>query len=141
MPIRWDPLKDIMNLQDRMQRVFQDGFQTADKGQWQPPVDIYENDEEIVILAEIPGVNEENIDIQINDGLLLIHGEKQSPMERSSDSYYRLERPFGKFARSFAIPTNVDADNVSAKLKDGVLCVTLKKLLKKENQSIKITRD
>ena len=141
MSTRWDPLKDIMNLSDRMNRMFQDSFQAGEAGQWQPPVDIYESADEIVILAELPGISEENIDIQVNSGLLLIRGEKPSPVDRDSESYYRLERPFGKFARSFSVPNNVDMSSVTASLKDGVLVVTLKRNTQTGTVSVKVTRD
>ncbi|GAB7140807.1 Hsp20/alpha crystallin family protein [Deferribacterales bacterium RsTz2092] len=141
MIARWDPLKDILNLSDRVNNIFRDVNGGESGGQWTPPVDIYENDDELVILAELPGVAEDSIDIQVNDGLLLIRGEKQSPIDKDSESYYRLERPFGKFARSFSVPSSVDVSKVSAALKDGVLTVVLKKDNSSKSVTIKVTKD
>jgi HSP20 family protein len=136
----WDPLKDVLNISDRMNRMFQQ-FTSENKNQWQPPVDIYESDDAIVLLAELPGVSETQVNIQLENGILLLRGEKPAPAEEEANSYYRLERPFGKFARSFAVPVNVDPSSVTASLKDGVLTITVKKNHQNQSVSVKITKE
>ena len=143
MSVRWDPLKDILNMHDRLNRMFSDTFQKDDlagAGEWLPPVDIYETETEIVIVAELPGIPEDAIDIQVNDGVLVLRGEKPSPCDSGTDSYYRLERPFGKFARSFALPGGLELSDVKASIKDGVLKIIMSKA-RNRSKSIKVTKD
>lgn len=143
MTIRWNPLRDILNIQDRMNRIFQDDLQGSDlthSGEWVPPVDIYETESDIVILAELPGISEDNIDVQVSDGVLTIKGVKHSPIEQGPDVYYRLERTTGRFARSFALPVGVDAATVKASIKDGVLKITLSKNKTVMPKSIKVVK-
>lgn len=142
--VRWDPFKDLMTLQERMNRVFDDAFNkqgTQTAGEWAPPVDIYETETQIVIVAETPGVPEENLDIQVTDGVLTIKGEKPIPDDSESDSYYRLERAYGKFTRSFAVPNTVDVNSVRASLKDGLLKITLNKRGEVKPTVIKVTKE
>ena len=130
MPVHFDPLKDFMSIHDRINRIFSDTFQKNDlsgAGEWLPPVDIYETESEIVILAELPGISQDAIDIQVNDGVLIIRGEKPSPLDIETDSYYRLERPFGSFSRSFALPNGLEFSDVLASIKDGVLKISMLK--------------
>jgi HSP20 family protein len=144
MSTRWNPLEDILNIQDRLNRIFQDTYQShtsPGSGDWQPPVDIYETDVEIIITAEIPGTSEDQIDVQISDGVLVIRGEKPSPVDKDSDTYYRLERPYGRFSRSFTMPSGVDVSAVNASLKDGILRVTLGKSQTGGPRSVKVLKD
>ncbi|MDR2869239.1 MAG: Hsp20/alpha crystallin family protein [Deferribacteraceae bacterium] len=136
----WDPLRDVLNISDRMNRMFQQ-FGSENKSQWQPAVDIYESSDAIVILAELPGLSEDDIDVRIENGLLLLRGEKPAPAESDADSYYRLERPFGKFARSFTVPANVDPTSVTASLKSGVLTITVKKNTQSQSVNVKIIKE
>lgn len=136
---RWNPLQDILNIQERMNRIFQ-GNDLSHGGEWNPAVDIYETEQGIVILAELPGTPEDNIDVQIFDGVLTIRGVKPSPVEQGSDTYYRLERTSGKFARSFALPTGIDTGSVKASIKDGVLKITLDKSREAAPKSIKVVK-
>ncbi len=143
MSIRWDPLKDILNMHDRLNRMFSDTFQKNDlsgSGEWLPPVDIYETETEIVILAELPGIPEDAIDVQMNDGVLVLRGEKPSPRDNETDSYYRLERPFGKFSRSFTLPNGLELSDVKASIRDGVLKITMSKVQSRP-KNIKVTKD
>lgn len=139
--VRWDPLKDLMTMHDRMNKIFDETLSKTAQGSygdWLPPVDIYETDDEIVIMSELPGLKEEDIDIQVSDGVLSLKGEKKYPIEGESDNFYRLERSYGKFNRSFAIPNTVDIGTVKANLKDGLLKVTLKKKAEIQPRVIKV---
>lgn len=139
MSERWRPINDIINIQDRLSRLFQDNFRNT-TGEWTPAVDIYETADEIVILAEVPGISED-IDVQVSDGVLVISGNKPSPLEQGADSYYRLERSSGYFTRSFSLPPSVDISTVSATIKDGILKVTLGKHKKTAARTIKVSKE
>lgn len=128
--VRWDPLKDLMAMHDRINKMFNDSLDRQNSpsyGDWMPPVDIYETESEIVVTSELPGIDENNVDIQVAEGILTIKGEKKYPLDRESDNYYRLERSYGKFQRSFAVPGTIDVNSIKANLKDGILKITLKK--------------
>lgn len=139
--VRWDPLKDLMTMHDRMNKIFDETLNKnaqGNYGDWLPPVDIFETEDEIVIMSELPGMKEEDMDIQVSDGVLTLKGEKKYPIEGESDNFYRLERSYGKFSRSFAIPSTVDISTVKANLKDGLLKVTLKKKEEIQPRVIKV---
>ncbi|MBQ3033575.1 MAG: Hsp20/alpha crystallin family protein [Deferribacterales bacterium] len=138
--VRWNPVRDLISMQEKMNKIFDDSFRVSG-GDWSPSVDIMENNEEIVIIAEIPGVSEDSMDIQVAEGILTMKGEKKFPIEKQSDNYYRLERSFGKFNRSFAIPAAVDQTNVKASLKDGVLKILLKKKPDNSPRVIKVEKE
>jgi len=139
--VRWDPLKDLMTMHDRMNKIFDETLSKSAQGgygDWLPPVDIYETEEEIVIMSELPGMKEEDLDIQVTDGVLTLKGEKRYPEEGDRDNFYRLERSYGKFNRSFAIPNTVDIASVKANLKDGLLKITLQKKSEVQPRVIKV---
>ncbi len=139
--VRWDPLKDLMTMHDRMNKIFDETLSKtaqAGYGDWLPPVDIYETETDVMLVAELPGVKEEELDIQMSDGVLTLKGDKKYPIEGDSDNYYRLERSYGKFNRSFTIPSTVDVNSVKASLKDGLLKITLKKRTEIQPKVIKV---
>lgn len=142
--VRWDPIKDLMSIQERVNKIFDSTFsgeENTDKGEWTPAVDIYETETEIVIIAELPGMSEDNVDIQITDGILSIKGNKKLPLDKESDNFHRLERPYGKFSRSFALPNIVDLNSIKANLKDGLLRITLNKDSHAKPTVIKVTKE
>jgi HSP20 family protein len=105
--VRWDPFREF-------------------GGAWMPPVDIYSTGEhELVIKAEIPGMNKDDIDITVENFLLTIRGEKKTEQAVKDEQFHRVERSYGAFSRSFALPHTVDSNNVQAEYKDGVLTVKL----------------
>lgn len=138
--MKWNPVRDLLSMQEKMNKIFDDSFKTAG-GDWAPPVDIMESEKDIVIIAEIPGVSEENMDIQISEGVLSMKGEKKFPEDKGGDSYYRLERSYGKFSRSFAIPASIDPSKIKASLKDGVLKIILAKRNEERPKSIKVEKE
>jgi HSP20 family protein len=126
-----------------MNRLFNDTVNNTDGargGQWQPPVDVYETESSIVLVIELPGVPEELIDVQVSDNTLILKGEKPSPMDKNSDSYYRLERYFGKFSRTFTLPTGMDTENITASLKDGILTLSVAKREPTKPTIVKVTK-
>jgi HSP20 family protein len=94
---------------------------------WKPLVDIYDNDENIVITAELPGINKENIKVDVKDRVLTLKGERLSENEVKEDSYHRRERVYGKFERAFTLPVEVDPEEIQADYKDGILKINIPK--------------
>lgn len=130
--VRWsDPFREFAQLQDRINRVFTDAYGRSDEGlmtsgTWVPPVDIYQNgDHEVVLKAELPDMTREDIDITVDNGTLTIRGEKRLSGEVKEEQFHRIERRYGSFSRSFALPQTVDTAKVGAEYKNGVLTVRL----------------
>lgn len=130
--VRWsDPFREFTHLQDWINRVFNDAYGRADdglttSGAWVPPVDVYQNgDHEVVLVAELPAMKREDIDITVDDGTLTIKGEKRVPIDLKEEQFHRIERRYGIFSRSFSLPQTVDAGKVAAEYKDGVLTIRL----------------
>jgi HSP20 family protein len=130
--VRFDPFRELAVMQDRINRIFGDAYgrrlddDVMARGDWIPPVDIYENDRhEIVIKAEMPGLKKEEIDVRVENNTLTLRGERRKESEVKDEQYHRVERIFGSFSRSFSLPSTVDAGHVSADYRDGVLTVIL----------------
>lgn len=128
--VRWGPYQELVAMSNRLNRTFNDSYapRTEDSfGVWAPPVDIFERQDHLVIRAEIPGVQKEDMDVRIENGVLTLHGERKQDTEVKEENAHRMERIYGSFARSFSLPTTVDASKVSATYKDGILEVTVPK--------------
>jgi HSP20 family protein len=122
----------MTTMQDRINRIFGEMYSrrpdddVMSRGDWLPPVDIFENDNhEIVIKAEMPGLERGDIDLRVENNTLTLRGERKRESEVKDDSYHRVERAYGTFSRSFSLPATVDAGKVTADYKDGVLTVVL----------------
>jgi len=133
--VRWEPFRELMTLQDRMNRLFGDFFprqagleeESIAGGVWSPAVDIYETDNDIVLKAELPGMKQEDIQLDIRDNVLTLKGERRQESDVKEGSYHRVERSYGAFQRMFTLPNVIQQDKVKAKYKDGVLEVTMPK--------------
>ncbi len=131
--VRWEPFRDLMSIQERMNRLFEDSFRglprTGDEdsvlGAWAPPVDIFEQSGNIVLKAELPGVDPKDVDIRLENNVLTLRGDRKFSSEVKRESYHRVERSYGSFSRSFTLPSVVDQQAIKAEYKDGVLQVTL----------------
>jgi len=130
----WDPMKELSNMQHRLNRVLEDTFGTPlyrgeqpGSGTWAPAVDIFETDAEIVVRAEVPGVSRDQVQVEVDDGVLSLRGERKFEKEVKEENYHRVERVYGAFHRSFTLPDSVDPEKVLAELRDGVLEVRLGK--------------
>ena len=108
-------------------------------GAWIPPVDIEEDKENLVLTAELPGFKEEQIDIQVEGGVLTIRGERTFEDKQDGKNFHRVERSYGQFVRSFTLPNNVDRDNVKASFKDGLLSIELPKREEAKPRQIKVS--
>jgi HSP20 family protein len=127
---RWDPFQEFVAMSNRLNRTVNDSYtpRTEDAfGAWTPPVDIFERQDHLVIRAEVPGVQKEDMDVRIENGVLTLHGERKQETDVKEESAHRMERVYGAFTRSFSLPTTVDAAKVTATYKDGVLEVTVPK--------------
>jgi HSP20 family protein len=134
--VRWDPFRDLVGLQERMNRMFDESFRGLQRsgnedwalgGSWAPAVDIYERDGNIVLQAELPGVDAKEVDIRVENNTLSLRGERKWDNEVKQENYHRVERTYGSFSRSFTLPSVVDQEKIKAEYKDGVLRVTLPK--------------
>lgn len=145
--IRWtDPFRDVAVLQDRMNRLFGDFLERANPqeeglgtGIWMPNVDIHETKDAICVRAELPGVDKEAIGVEVKDGVLILRGERKFEKEVKEENYHRIERSYGTFHRSFSLPSSVDGEKVTARMKDGVLEVTLPKREEAKPKQVKIS--
>jgi HSP20 family protein len=142
MSQQWNPLQDLMLLQDRMNRLFEDATQRraqTDAGaefehaDWTPPSDIYETESGFVIAMDLPGINRDALEIDLDDNRLIVKGTRTV-----EESRHRSERPRGKFLRTFSIPGSVDQGGIGAEYKDGVLHVRLPKRQEQKAQKITI---
>ena len=132
--VKWNPIREMSDLRHRVNQMFSDMFypatvenQDLNQWSWNPVVDIYENDESIVIKAELPGVDKKNIRIDVKDRLLTLKGERSTEKEVKEESFYRRERAFGSFQRVFTLPVDVDPDKIAATYADGLLKIEIPK--------------
>ena len=126
--VRWEPARELASMEiDRLNRMFSDFYGEAfSRSAWVPPVDIFETDEhEVVLKAELPEINREDISVTFENGVLTLKGERKFEQETKQENYHRVERRHGSFSRSFTLPNTVDASRISAAYKDGVLTVRL----------------
>ena len=143
--VRWNPLDDILSLQRRMNKIFEDNFlgkksssdEELSSGLWSPSVDIYETESDIVLKAELPEVNQKDIQINIEDNVLSLKGERKFEKETKEENYHRIERSYGSFSRSFTLPGSINKEKVKASYKNGVLKITMPK--KEESKPKQIT--
>src|SRR5689334_1013048 len=130
---RWDPFRDLSLLQDRMNRLFDDagrGWRADEPSAtttWSPAVDIYETENEIMVQAELPGVDRKDITLSLENNVLTLKGERRFEKETKQENYHRIERSYGGFSRSFSIPAIVDEEKIRADYKDGILKIALPK--------------
>ena len=136
---RWDPFRELEELQERVNRVFQERLRGGEGREraWAPVVDAFEDDESIIIQAELPGLKREDIDIEITEDSLTIRGERK--FEDENKKYMRVERPYGPFARTFAINVPVKLGDVKAKYTDGVLEVVLPKAEETKPKKVQVS--
>lgn len=143
------PYRDLGGLQERMNRMFDESFRGiapgpgaeedwALGGSWAPAVDIYEQEGNIVLKAEVPGVDPKDVGILVENNVLTLRGERKFDEDVKKESYHRVERSYGTFTRSFTLPNVVDVDKIMAEHKDGVLRVTLPKKEEAKPRQIRI---
>ncbi len=140
--IRRNPRYDMgmTNLRDEVDRVFRNFYSDLDTDtRWMPSVDIIEDNDNLTLTAELPGVKKEDVKINLNNNILTIEGEKKAAHETKEENTYRNERYYGKFTRSFTLSSEIDADKIKADYKDGILTVNLPKSEKVKPRQIEIS--
>lgn len=146
--VRWEPFRNMATLQDRINRMFDDVFTRAAEnddeavvGGWRPSVDIYDKPEAIVIKAELPGVTKEDVSVEVKENILTLKGERKIEKEEAEGTYYRKERLYGRFMRSFTLPMETDSEKIKANFRDGVLSLEIPKPEEKKPKQITINID
>ena len=140
---RWDPFREVVSLQNRLNSLFQDygrsDTEALSAASFAPPVDIYEDDQKLVLKLEVPGVKQDDLDIQVEGRTLTVRGERKFSSEEKQENFHRVEHRYGTFARSFTLPNTVDAENVKATYDAGVLELSLTKKAEAKPRQIKIS--
>ena len=142
--VRWDPFKDLLRLQEEFNKFFEDqlakrmGSEELASSSWIPPVDIYEDENNIVVKADLPGMDQKDIEVKVENNTLIIKGEKKFEDEEKKDNYHRIERFYGTFQRAFTLPDTVDVDKIKASYKNGVLEITIPKKPETKPKQIKV---
>lgn len=140
---RWNPRRNLSSLEEQVHRLFERNFEgQADKSAlttWAPAVDIYETENELVLKAELPDVDEKDIDVRVENNMLNIRGERKFESKVREDSYLRVERAYGSFSRSFSLPNTVNTDTIKADYAKGVLTVELPKRAESKPKQVKIS--
>lgn len=143
--VRYDPFRDLRTLQEEVNRLFSTNLTRAfgdegiGRGAWSPSVDIYENKDQIVLEAELPGMKQEDFDLSIENNVITLRGERRFEKTEESDNYHRVERSYGAFTRSFTLPQTVSGEGAVAEYSNGVLRVTLPKREEAKPRRIEVT--
>ena len=140
----WEPFREFSPMQDRMNRInrlFRESYSPEDAlttTSFAPPVDIYEDEHNITLKIEVPGIDEKDIDVRIENNTLTVHGERKLEKEEREENFRRVERQYGSFSRSFTLPSSVDPGQVSADYEKGVLKIQLAKKVEAKPKQIKV---
>src|SRR6267143_1556153 len=140
---RWEPFREFSTLQDRMNRLFRETQgnsqdESLTSSSFAPAVDVYEDEHNVTLKIEVPGIDEKDIDVRIENNTLTVHGERKFEKEEKEENYRRVERQYGSFTRTFNLPTTVDAEKVSATYDKGVLKIALPKKAEAKPKQIKV---
>lgn len=145
--VRYDPFRELRSLQEEVNRIFtgavpaQSNREDMLNGAWAPRVDIFENKENLVLEAELPGLNRDDFELSFENNVLTLKGERKFEKKTDEDNYHRIERAYGAFTRSFTLPQTVTAEGANADFKNGILHVTLPKREETKARKIEITGD
>ena len=133
--IKWDPYKAMKQVKENVNNLFENSIVKSKYSEdeevhcdWVPNMDIYEDDENVVIKIDLPDVDEKDVSIKYDNSLLILKGERKFIPETKIENYRRIERPYGTFLRKFAVPSNIDINCISAKRSDGILKIYLPKI-------------
>jgi HSP20 family protein len=143
---RFEPFREFSTLQDRINRVFRESYTHGTPGQdeslttssFAPAVDVYEDEHNVTLKIEVPGIDEKDIDVRLENNTLTVHGERKIEKEEKEENYRRVERQYGSFTRTFTLPTTVDSEKVSATYDKGVLKIALPKKAEAKPKQIKV---
>jgi HSP20 family protein len=141
---RFEPFREFSTLQDRMNRLFRESYNEGGRDEslttssFAPAVDVYEDEHNVTLKIEVPGIDEKDIDIQLENNTLTVHGERKIEKDEKEENYRRVERQYGSFTRTFTLPLTVDGEKVSANYEKGVLKITLPKKAEAKPKQIKV---
>ena len=140
---RWEPFREFSTLQDRMNRLFRETQGNSQdesliSSSFAPAVDVYEDEHNVTLKIEVPGIDEKDIDVRVENNTLTVHGERKIEKEEKEENYRRVERQYGSFTRTFNLPATVDAEKVQADYDKGVLKITLPKKAEAKPKQIKV---
>ena len=139
---RWEPFRGATALQEQINRVFGDVLERSSEESnltaWAPAVDIFETEHELVVKADLPDVNSQDLDIRVENNILTIRGERKFEKKVNEDNYLRVERAYGTFSRSFTLANSVNADAIKAEYQNGVLTLTIPKREEAKPKQIKV---
>jgi HSP20 family protein len=142
---RFQPFREFSTLQDRINRVFNESYsgpgqdESLSTSSFSPAVDVYEDEHTVSLKIEVPGIDEKDIDVRLENNNLTVHGERKIEKEEREENYRRVERQYGSFTRTFTLPTTVDSENVSATYDKGVLKISLPKKAEAKPKQIKVS--
>jgi HSP20 family protein len=141
--VRYNPFKELRTMQEQMNRLLdlawnREVSEELSEGVWQPPVDIYEDEDSVVIKAELPDIDQKDIEVRIEDNTLMLKGERKLDHSLKKENYHRVERYFGPFQRSFSLPPTIDQEKVKANCERGVLTIILPKKEEKKPKQISV---
>ena len=141
---RFEPFRELSTLQERINRAFRESYNGADRddslttSSFAPAVDVYEDEHQVALKIEVPGIDEKDIDVQVENNVLTVHGERKIEKEEKEENYRRVERQYGSFTRTFTLPQTVDTEKVSAIYDKGVLKIALPKKAEAKPKQIKV---
>ena len=140
---RWDRFRNISTLQEQVNRLFENSVpggrgESSALTSWAPAVDIYETENELVLKADLPDINENDLDIRVENNMLTIRGERKFEQKVKEDNYLRIERTYGSFSRSFGLPNTVNTEGIKAEYKNGVLAVEMPKRAESKPKQVKV---
>ena len=139
---RWDPFREFSTLQDRVNRLVRDSFGDGQEAlattSFAPAVDVYEDEHSLTLKIEVPGIDEKDIDVRVENNTLTVHGERKYEEQEKEENYRRIERQYGSFTRSFTLPSTIDTNSVSANYDQGVLKIKLAKKAESKPKQIKV---
>ncbi|MCF7821717.1 MAG: Hsp20/alpha crystallin family protein [Mariprofundaceae bacterium] len=138
--MRWTPWHELESMNRQLGRLLDDphSAEVTETSSWMPSVDIRETEDALVVQAELPGIDKKDVKLEIKDGVLTISGERRYEKDVKEENVHRIERSYGSFARSFSLPSNIEADKVNAEMKEGVLHVRLPKRESAKPKAIEI---
>jgi HSP20 family protein len=139
---RWDPFREVVTMQNRLNSLFRDlnndGDSPLSTAAFVPAVDIYEDDKKVMLKLEVPGIDEKDLDVSVENNTLTVKGERKFESEEKEENFHRIERRYGSFYRAFTLPSTVDTEHVQAKYNAGVLKLELLKKPEAQPKQIKI---
>lgn len=142
LPARWNPMRDFAQLERRLWDALREPMRIDDElmsTSWVPAVDVLEDDDRVIVRAEVPGMKPEDIDIRFENGMLTITGERKLEKEKDGQTYHRVERSYGRFVRSFTLPASIHAEKASASYENGVLEIVMPKREEAKPRRIEIS--